>query len=169
MTLVADTSALVSLGCAAGVHESLVVRFFAGYAVYLPSVVIDELEATTEYEDRHGRSARGILDPEDYEVRAGPTNPDLPLEPREIAAVGLANELEAEFCYCDEFAGLAVIHASLVTARLVTTPRLLEAFVLHGELRRPEAAEIIESISDARNWAGNAYVQQARTWFDESN
>jgi len=166
MTLVADTSALVSLGCAAAEHGSIVELFFDGYDVYLPPAVIDELESTAEYDDQHGRSARRILERAEYTVQAGSADAELPLDSGETATVGLANELEAGFCYCDEFVRLSVIHAALVTARLITTPRVLEAFVLRGDLRQTEALDVLDAIIGARSWEGNAYVQQARTWID---
>lgn len=169
MTLVADTSALVSLGCAEPDYTSLVDRFFVGYDVVLPRLVVEELEEMAAYDDPHGRAAAVIVDAEGYEVEDVDTDPDFPLDSGENAVVQLSNELGAEFCYCDEYNRLAMIHASLAETTVVTTPRLLHAFVRRGELSDAEARELLEYLSSVRSWTGNAYVEQTRSWFDESS
>ncbi len=103
MQVVADTSALVSLG-----------------------VVVDELAETAAYDDASGRAAKAVLDRRDqFVVRDVDLDEAFPLDDGENAAVRLANDIETTQFYCDEFNRLALIHASLTTARLVTSPILL--------------------------------------------
>lgn len=169
MTLVADTSALISLGCADTERPSVVDLFFERFDVLVPRAVVEELREMAAYEDRHGRAAETVLEQDDYVVDTVTIDPDIPLDEGENAVVSLANQREAEFCYCDEFNRLAIVHASLVNARLVTTPRLLEAFVVRDDLSREEAASILDTIGAARSWEHNSYVQQSRKWFIETN
>lgn len=165
MTLVADTSALVSLASVGTDQRHIVDRFFEGYDVVVPRMVVEELEDIARYDDGHGRAARIVVDEDGYDVREVALNPDFPLDDGENAAVQLANKLDADYLYCDEYNRLALVHASLSAARLVTTPRLLQAFVMHGDLNREEALAVLDEISTARSWAENAYVQQTRSWF----
>lgn len=167
MTLVADTSGLVSLASVEPPHRTIVGRFFDGYDVVLPSRVVRELEGLSEADDRPWQAAQRILADDGYRVRDVSLDAGFPLDDGENAAVQLANDLAADFCYCDEFNRLAVIHASLSHAKLVTTPRLLQAFVLDGTLSLADARAVLDSITAARSWSKNAYVQQARSWFTE--
>ncbi|MFC6716709.1 hypothetical protein ACFQGT_17355 [Natrialbaceae archaeon GCM10025810] len=167
MTLVADTSALVSLASTSQARRIALPLLLDGYDVAVPEQVVDELEDVARYDDGHGEAARALLDErERYDVHEVDLDPDFPLDDGENAAVRLAKRLEAAFFYCDEFTQLALIHASLADARLVTTPRLLKAFVVVGALEKREARELLEGISASRSWDGNAYVHQAATLFD---
>lgn len=62
---------------------------------------------------------------------------------------------------CDEFNSIAIVHATLATTRLVTTPTLLTAFVRNELLTPTEAEALLETMSEARSWDTNAYVAQA--------
>lgn len=167
MTLVADTSALVSLAATSDARRVALPLFLDGYDVAVPRHVIDELEEMAGYEDAHATAAgavldeRGRLDIHDVEL-----DPEFPLDDGENAAIQLATEIDAAFFYCDEYNRLALIHASLSDSRLVTTPRVLDAFVAHGDLSKSEARDLFEGISQVRNWDENAYAQQAARLFD---
>ena len=125
-TLVADTSALVSLGIVADADSDPFSLCVTRYDVILPAAVIEELREIASYDDAHGRGAATILDrTETFETRSVDLDADFPLDDGENAAVTLANELNAELFLCDEFNQLGLIHASLADTRLVTTPTLL--------------------------------------------
>lgn len=164
MRVVADTSALVSLGTVGEHRENPLDYLCTHHTVAAPERVLDELEATAEYDDPSGRGARAALDRrETFEVQSVELDETFPLDDGENAAVTLANETEATQLLCDEFNRLALVHASLTTARLVTTPTLL-VLLARREVLDPATAEaILTTVSDARSWSENAYVKRART------
>lgn len=191
--LVADTSALVSLGTTADGSPDPLSLCLDAYDVFLPTEVVDELRETASYADEHGRGAAAVLkrieaaertdfgeqtdDGEqtdntvqtgDVTVRSVTLDAEFPLDDGENAAVTLANDVDAAVFLCDEFGHLGLIHASLADTRLVTTPTLLSVFVRSDRLT-PEAAErILEAISAARSWDANSYVKRARSLLDDA-
>lgn len=166
-TLVADTSGVVSLGVVAESDPDPLSLCFDTYDVVLPDAVIDELRELSAYDDRHGKSAASVLAVvEDSNVRSVTLDSTFPLDDGENAAVTLANQTDASFFLCDEFNRLGLIHASLATTRLVTTPTLLAVFVRRDELSSSDALELLERITDARSWESNSYVRRARSLFE---
>lgn len=167
MRLVADTSALVSLAATPDARRLALPPFLDGYDVAIPEQVVEELDDIAEYEDDHATASRAILDErERITVHDVDLNPEFPLDDGENAAVQLSEGIGAAFLYCDEFNQLALIHASLSDSRLVTTPRLLKAFVVHGDLSEANVEALLEGIGRVRSWDENAYVQQASRLFD---
>lgn len=161
--VVADTSALVSLGTVADWDPNPLDELLASQVVVLPGQVLVELEETAAYDDTSGAAAGAVLDRRtEFEVETVVLDETFPLDDGENAAVTLANDAETEQLLCDEFNRLALVHASLVDARLVTTPALLTAFVRNGVLTPDEAETALGEMSDARSWSANAYVDRAR-------
>ncbi|WP_231185312.1 hypothetical protein [Haladaptatus sp. DYF46] len=167
MKLVADTSGLVSLAATTDARRLALPLFLDGYDVAVPHHVIDELETIAQYSDAHAQAAQAILDEQDkILIRDSVLDPEFPLDDGENAAIQLTKEIGAAFFYCDEYSQLALIHASLAEPQLVTTPRVLKALVVHGDLTNTEAKELLEQISQVRSWETNAYVQQAEQLFE---
>jgi predicted nucleic acid-binding protein len=167
MSLVADTSALVSLASTEEARQRALPLLVDGYDVAVPDVVLEELETIAQYEDDHGTAARAVLDTRDrLTTHSVDLDPEFPLDDGENAAIQLADRIDAAFFYCDEYNQLALVHASLSEARLVTTPRLLKAFVVHGDLSKSEAKFLLDGIASSRSWDGNAYVHQAAHLFE---
>jgi len=168
-TLVADASALVSLGVVADDDPDPLALSLVRYDVVVPTAVIEELRETASYDDVHGRAADTVLDrTETIETRTVDLDTEFPLDDGENAAVTLANERDAALFLCDEFAQLGLIHASLADTRLVTTPTLLSIFVRSGELSAADARGLFDDISDVRSWETNSYVQRARSLLESS-
>lgn len=166
-TLVADSSALVSLGIVAEADPDPLSMCLSRYKVVVPSAVIEELREIASYDDAHGRGATTVLDrSEAFEIRSVDLDAEFPLDDGENAAVTLANEREAALLLCDEFNQLGLIHASLADTRLVTTPTLLSILVRTEQLPVTDAHTILGEISDARSWEANSYVQRARSLFE---
>jgi predicted nucleic acid-binding protein len=164
MQVVADTSALVSLATVADRARSPLDYLLSDHVVAVPEQVLEELEETGAYEDPSGQAARSTLDRrESFEVHSVELDETFPLDDGENAAVTLSNDIEATQLLCDEFNQLALVHASLTTARLVTTPTLLVLLARSGQLSSEEAEDILTEICEARSWSGNAYVDRART------
>lgn len=165
--LVADTSALVSLAATSEARQLALPLFLDGYDVAVPRHVVDELKEIAGYEDDHANAARAVLDEQDrLAIHDAEPEPEFPLDDGENAAIQLTTEINAAFFYCDEYNQLALIHASLSDTQLVTTPRVLDAFVAHGDLSNSEARDCFDGISQVRSWDGNAYAQQAARLFD---
>lgn len=161
--VVADTSALVSLGTVITDPKSPLVVLLNEHQVAIPEQVVSELQETASFEDPSGDAAQAVLDrSSDFDVHATDLDEDFPLDDGENAAVTIANDLHATQLLCDEFNHLALIHASLADSRLVTTPTLLTAFVRNEHLSAQEAEDLLIAMSDARSWATNSYVEQAK-------
>ncbi len=102
----------------------------------------------------------------DSPVKSVTLDAQFPLDDGENAAVTLADEIETSLFLCEEFNPLGLIHASLATTRLVTTPTLLAVFVRSGRLESSDALELLEDVSGVRSWESNSYVQRARSLFE---
>ncbi|MFC4540455.1 hypothetical protein ACFO5R_00735 [Halosolutus amylolyticus] len=166
--LIADTSALVSLGIVADDNPDPFSICLSQYEVVVPAAVIEELREIASYDDAHGRAATVVLDQTDtLETRSVDLDAEFPLDDGENAAVSLANELDAALFLCDEFNQLGLIHASLADTRLVTTPTLLSVLVRTEQLSAADAWVLLDEISDARSWDANSYVQRARSLLEE--
>lgn len=164
MGIVADTSALVSLGIVADRNPSPLALLEREYELFVPSEVDAELLDVASYDDEHGRAAEEVRNRlVEGRVFSVELDEEFPLDDGENAAVRLANERESEMLLCDEFNSLGLIHASLADTRLVTTPTLLSVFTKRGLLSPSTATGMLKAITDARSWDGNSYVQRARS------
>lgn len=163
MQVVVDTSALVSLGTVIDKAQNPLDHLLNDHTVIIPEQVLAELEETAAYDDSSGHGARNTLDRrEQFEVHSVELDETFPLDDGENAAVTLANAIEATQFLCDEFNQLALVHASLTSARLVTTPTLLVALARRGVFSSEEAEDVLTDITEARSWIGNSYVSRAR-------
>lgn len=166
--LVADTSALVSLGIVGSAATDPLALCLDTYEVLVPEVVVDELEDVASYDDVHGRGAQVVLDQfGGFSVQSVSLDAAFPLDDGENAAVTLANDIDAAIVLCDEFNQLGLIHASLADTRLVTTPTLLSVFVRNGQLDAEDARVALDAIAAARSWETNQYVERARSLLAE--
>ncbi|WP_435158343.1 hypothetical protein [Haladaptatus sp. DFWS20] len=163
MQIVADTSALVSLGTVANHTWNPLDHLLATHTIIVPTLVFDELGETAAYDDASGQGAKQVLDRrEAFDERVVDLEESFPLDDGENAAVTLTNELNATQFLCDEFNRLALIHASLVDTRLVTTPMLLVVLVRNEIVSPTDAESLLDEMSTARSWSKNTYVQRAR-------
>jgi len=161
--IVADTSALVSLGTVVDATTNPLDILLESHELLLPEQVLEELSETASYDDASGEAAQAVLDRKNaFKIQLIELDETFPLDDGENAAVTLANEANAVQLLCDEFNRLAVIHASLVETRLVTTPILLTALVRNDVLSPDSAQRLLERMSEARSWSANSYVARAR-------
>lgn len=164
MKVVADTSALVSLGTVADRARNPLDYLLDEHTVAAPKRVFDELEETANYEDSSGNGARRVLERREmFALCSVELDETFPLDEGENAAITLANDVEATQFLCDEFNQLALVHASLTTARLITTPTLLVLLTRRSVFSGTDAESVLVDISEGRSWSGNAYVERART------
>ena len=164
MLIVADTSALVSLGTVADDSPNpLDLLLLDSHTIVVPEQVVTELTEAASYDDASGEAAQTVLDRRSsFEVRPVELDETFPLDDGENAAVTLANEVEAVQLLCDEFNRLALVHASLAETRLVTTPTLLTALVRNETISPDADDELLAEMSDARSWSSNSYVERAK-------
>lgn len=166
MTLIADTSSLVSLGSIHDQSPSPLTLLLEHYDVAVPRQVVDELEMISDNSQTDKAAADAVLSLTD-ELEIHDINPSTQrFDIGENAAITLIEELDAGYFLCDEFTNVMAIHASLGEAQLVTTPNLLKVLFKRGELTQKEATELLDDMTTARNWEGNSYVKNAREWFE---
>lgn len=162
--VIADTSALVSLGTVGDGEPSPLHLLETEYELLVPNEVYRELDEIASYDDEHGSGAKNVLGLlTENKRRTVELDREFPLDDGENAAVSLANERGSDLLLCDEFNSLGLIHASLADTRLVTTPTLLSSLTRQGVLSSEEAISVLDSIAAARSWEENSYVQRARS------
>ena len=181
-SVVADTSALVSLGVpradtgyeTADAPDPL--RFLLrSCEVSVPPEVVSELRDLTQYNDIHGAAASNVLAANDHYVVEDPyeradtpgSRPTFGLDDGETDGIVLANTLEVDGFLTDEFGGtnFALIHAVLTGPRIVPTPRLLCEYARNGHMTPEEARTLISVISPHRSWDDSPYVAQLLNQF----
>jgi predicted nucleic acid-binding protein len=163
MQVVAGTSALVSLGVVAGCEPNPLDHLLGRHSIAIPRRVVAELEETAAYDDTSGKAAAAVLDRRgEFSVRTVELDETFPLDEGENAAVSLANNVDAAQFLCDEFNRLALVHTSLTTSRLITTPILLVVLVRTGAFSPATAETLLEDITDARSRSGNTHAARAR-------
>lgn len=161
--IVADTSALVSLGTVADSNRNPLDLLLNTNDVVVPEQVVEELMETASYDDGSAEAAQAVLDRRSaFEVRTVELDESFPLDDGENAAVTLANRIDATQLLCDEFNQLALIHASLADTRFVSTPTLLVAFVRNEVLTIDSAEGFLAEMSDVRSWSVNSYVTRVK-------
>ncbi|WP_115865387.1 hypothetical protein [Halorussus litoreus] len=161
MTIVADTSALVSLGCST--DPPIVDMLCSEYELRVPETVVTELEEVAAYDDEHAQAAQRVLNQtDDIEIGEVSLDSEFPLDDGENAAVTLANDREAKMLLRDEFDKIGLIHASLDDVKLVTTPKFLLVLEANELLSPMDVASLLNTIGEVRSWDGNSYVERVR-------
>lgn len=162
--IVVDTSAVVSLAIG-----DVLVRVVDEYDVHTTRRVVDELEATAEYDDVHGAAAADALtstesmtvhDVPDSEVRTSR------IDAGEASCVELVRRLDADFLLTDDLRALPELQ-ELTGARVAISPILLRALVKRGVLSDDEARELLAEVAATRDWLGAPIYRRARDLFEE--
>jgi predicted ribonuclease YlaK len=168
--LVADTSSLVSLGCADHYDPSALSLLFDGFDVIVPQAVVAEVETLASYEHDHRQAAEAVedaLDTAQITSQVDISDSVPPLDPGERAAIELANDEHTQYLLCDEFNNLTLITSALDDTELLTTPALITAFVDADVLTKADAQAQVSEIAAMRSWEGNPYYQRARRVLDQ--
>lgn len=175
-TLVADTSALVSLAIPQAdstfdttTYPDPLQYLLTSCTVSIPPEVQRELKTMAQYSDLHATAASNVLAASSYYTVEDPLTrndtpnslPNFGLDPGETEGIVLANSRGVDAFLTDEFtsANFTVIHSRLAGAKLVTTPRLLRDYAHTGHMTRTDAHAVLAEIAPHRSWESNAYVQ----------
>jgi predicted nucleic acid-binding protein len=160
MAVVADTSALVSLGCAD--ELPLLDILVAEYEVVVPEVVVSELEDVAAYDEQAEGAQSALHQSDEMIAESVSIDADFPLDDGENGAVILANNRNASMLLCDEFNKIGLIHASLDDVKLATTPTFLRVLETNDFLSTTEVELLLDEIGEVRSWNGNRYVERVR-------
>ena len=176
-TVVADTSALVSLGVPRADADydtdtgpDPLQYLLTSCDVSVPPGVVPELRDFTRYRDIHGAAATHVLAARDHYTVEDPyerdqtpdSRPTFGLDDGETDGIVLANALDVDGFLTDEFGGtnFALVHAALQGPRIVPTPRILCEYTRNGHMTAEAASRLITTISPHRRWETSPYVAQ---------
>jgi hypothetical protein len=174
-TVVADTSALVSLAVARadGAIDTdelpdPLQYLLTSCSVSVPPEVLVELRDLSQHRDIHGTAAANVLAARDHLAVTDPyegghastSRPTLGLDDGETDAIVLANVQAVDGFLTDEFGGtnFAIVHAALQGPRIVPAPRLICDYARNGHMSRRAAKRLIEAIGRRRSWENSPYV-----------
>ncbi|WP_058992397.1 hypothetical protein [Haloarcula sp. CBA1127] len=161
--IVADTAALISLA-SVDLFDTLLTEF----EVATTETVIDELDATSDYDDTHGRAAQTVLDStEQFTVRdVDGTLSSSRIDEGEGSCALLCNDLDAAFLITDDFRALPELQTA-VDAQVAISPIVLKALVTRQVLDRQTALEKLDHLAEQRSWLGQPIYRRAQNLFEE--
>ncbi|ELZ76271.1 MULTISPECIES: PIN domain-containing protein [Haloferax] len=157
--LVVDTSAFISLS----VGEVLNV-FVTEFDVATTEAVLEELQRTAEYDDRHGKAANAVLDTADeftVVAVAGGEFVTSRIDDGEASCVAAVREVDAAFLITDDYRALPELR-KLVSAEVALSPIVLRALVKRDALSEEEARVTFEAMAEGRDWLGAPIYRYAR-------
>lgn len=160
--IVADTSALVSLATVDVLDTVL-----AEFEVHTTEPVVEELEDTADYEDRHGEAARAVLDDRDrFESHEmAETLESSRIDSGEGSCALLTRRLDAEFLITDDLRALPELQAAS-DAEVAFSPILLKALVKRDVLETERALTKLDRLAEQRSWLGQPIYRRARDLFE---
>lgn len=162
--LVVDTSALISLAVGDALDPVL-----AEYDVITTQTVWKELEATADYDDRHGDGAATVLASEDafsiIETQAEAFETSR-IDAGEASCVAATRTRDTPFLVTDDYRALPELQ-ELVDAEVVLSPIVLRALVKRGTWSEQRAQTAFEKIAEGRDWLGAPIYRYARQLFED--
>ena len=162
--IVADTSALISLATADTLE-----LFLDEFDVHTTEMVIQELEATQSYEDRHGDAAKAVLDHRDqftiHRVRNAEFHSSR-VDKGEGSCALLTKQLDADFLITDDLRALPELR-EVVNARVAISPIVLKALVKRDVLEPEEARSRLAKVAETRDWLGAPIYRRAQALFED--
>lgn len=161
--IVADTSALVTIA-----SVDLLEVFCSEFEVHTTETVLEELEATAEYDDVHGEAARTVVDTRSSIGRHATDCTAMQssrIDEGEATVAHLANDLGAEFVITDDLRALPELQ-SVVDGQVAISPIVLKALVQRGVLSRETALETLDTAAETRDWLESPIYRRAKSLFD---
>lgn len=160
--IVADTSALISIAAI-----NLLDTFLTEFDIHTTETVMDELEATSEYEDNHARAASTVLEARDR-ITTHQVNRELTssrVDSGEGGCALLTEELEADFLITDDLRALPELQ-TIADAQVAISPIVLKAFVQREQLDREDALEKLDTLAEERDWLDAPIYRRAKNLFE---
>jgi predicted nucleic acid-binding protein len=165
VTLVVDTSGLISLAVGDVFDQTL-----TAFNVVTTSTVIEGLEATAEYDDRHGTAANTVLRRIDALILRdadGASFETSRVDAGEASCVAAARDSDAAFLVTDDYRALPELQG-LVDAEVAVSPIVLRALVKRDALSAADAEAAFETIAAGRDWLDAPIYRYAHRLLDES-
>lgn len=160
--IVADTSALISIA-SIDLLDSLLTEF----DVHTTETVLEELEKTSEYDDRHGEAADTVLDNLDtittHQVQGAFTSSRV--DQGEGGCALLTKEINAEFLITDDLRALPELQ-TVADSQVAISPIVLKAFVKKDALTEENALEKLDELAEQRDWLGAPIYRRAKNLFE---
>jgi predicted nucleic acid-binding protein len=160
--IVADTSALISLAAI-----DFLDIFLTEFDVHTSELVLDELENTAGYDDRHGDAAQSVLDNLDR-ITTHPTNGAFEssrVDQGEGSCALLTKELDADFLITDDLRALPELQA-VADSKVVISVIVLKALFQREVLEEADAVEKLEELAEQRDWLGAPIYRRATRLFE---
>jgi predicted nucleic acid-binding protein len=160
--IVADTSALISIP-----SIDLLDTFLTEFEVHTTEHVVEELEETSEYDDRHGDAADTGLDNLDritaHQVQGEFTSSRV--DQGEGGCALLTKETDAEFLITDDLRALPELQ-TVADSQVAISPIVLKALVKRDVLTQGEALEKLDELAEQRDWLGAPIYRRAQSLFE---
>jgi predicted nucleic acid-binding protein len=164
VTVVVDTSALISLAIGDALDETL-----AAFDIVTTPTVIEELEATAAYDDRHGTAATAVLGQMEsltvHDADGAPFETSR-VDAGEASCVAAARTVDAVFLVTDDYRALPELQG-LVDAEVAVSPIVLRALVKRDALSSADAETAFDTIAAGRDWLDAPIYRYARRLFSE--
>jgi len=159
--IVADTSALLSLA-----SIDLLDTVLAEFEVHTTERVVDELEETSTYDDRHGAAAEAVLATlnriHTHQVKE-PFQSSRVDSGEGSCAILTATE-DAAFLITDDLRALPELQ-TIADAQVAISPIVLKALVERDVLERGDALEKLDTLAERRDWLGAPIYRRAQNLF----
>ena len=160
--IVADTSALVSLG-----SIDLLNTFLTEFDVHTTETVIEELEETSEYNDNHGNAAETVLENVDrittHQVDGEFTSSHV--DQGEGSCALLTKQIDAKFLITDDLRALPELQ-TVADSQVAISPIVLKALVKREAIEQEEALEKLDELAEQRDWLNAPIYRRARGLFE---
>ena len=162
--IVADTSAFITLA-STDVLELVLEEF----DVHTSKLVIEELEDTAEYNDRHGTAADQVLQYRDRFTVHEASRTEFQssrIDEGEGSCADLARNLEADFLITDDLRALPELQ-TLSNTHVAISPIVLNALVKRNVLDEAAALETLENAAESRDWLESPIYRRAKDLFEQ--
>ena len=160
--IAADTSALISVA-----SIDLLDIFLSEFDVHTTELVIEELEETSEYDDRHGEAAQIVLDNQDrftvHDIQGEFTSSRV--DEAEANCALLTKEIDADFLITDDLRALPELQI-IAHTKVAISPIVLKALVQRNVLTGEKAKEELDALAENRDWLGAPIHRRAQYLFD---
>jgi predicted nucleic acid-binding protein len=159
--IVADTSSLISI-----TSIDLLDTLLTEFDTHTTKLVVEELENTSEYNDRHGEAAQTVLNNKDqikiHDIQGEFTSSRV--DQGEGSCALLTREIDAEFLITDDLHALPELQ-TVASSKVAISPIVLKALTKRGKLSKETALEKLDELAKQRNWLGAPIYRRAKDLF----